>query len=76
VSLLLDTHIVLWWLADGPTLADEIKDCLDQELDVYVSSATRRLDLLADRQRRRLKGVVAVHTPARHRALKCRRSSP
>jgi PIN domain nuclease of toxin-antitoxin system len=40
VSLLLDTHVVLWWLADDPTLADEIKDRLDQELDVYVSSAT------------------------------------
>ncbi|GIF75994.1 type II toxin-antitoxin system VapC family toxin [Asanoa siamensis] len=40
MSLLLDTHIVLWWLADDPTLADEIKDRLDQELDVYVSAAT------------------------------------
>lgn len=40
MSLLLDTHIVMWWLTDDPTLADEIKDHLDQELDVYVSSAT------------------------------------
>ncbi|HYN96251.1 MAG TPA: type II toxin-antitoxin system VapC family toxin [Pilimelia sp.] len=40
MSLLLDTHIVMWWLTDDPTLADEIKDRLDQELDVYVSSAT------------------------------------
>jgi PIN domain nuclease of toxin-antitoxin system len=40
VSLLLDTHVVLWWLADDPTLADEIKDRLDHEPDVYVSSAT------------------------------------
>jgi PIN domain nuclease of toxin-antitoxin system len=40
VSLLLDTHVVLWWLSDDPTLADEIKDRLDHEPDVYVSPAT------------------------------------
>jgi PIN domain nuclease of toxin-antitoxin system len=31
VSLLLDTHVVLWWLTDDATLADEIKDRLDPE---------------------------------------------
>jgi PIN domain nuclease of toxin-antitoxin system len=40
VSLLLDTHVVLWWLTDDPTLADEIKDRLDHEPNVYVSAAT------------------------------------
>jgi len=40
VSLLLDTHVVLWWLADDPTLADDIKDRLDHEPDIYVSAAT------------------------------------
>jgi PIN domain nuclease of toxin-antitoxin system len=40
VSLLLDTHIVLWWLSDDPTLAADIKDRLDHEPDVYVSAAT------------------------------------
>jgi PIN domain nuclease of toxin-antitoxin system len=40
VSLLLDTHVVLWWLADDPELADEIKDRLDHEPDVQVSAAT------------------------------------
>jgi len=40
MSLLLDTHIVLWWLADDPTLAAEIKDRLDHEPDVYISAAT------------------------------------
>jgi PIN domain nuclease of toxin-antitoxin system len=40
VSLLLDTHVVLWWLADDPQLADEIKDRLDHEPDVRVSAAT------------------------------------
>jgi PIN domain nuclease of toxin-antitoxin system len=40
VSLLLDTHVVLWWLSDDPTLAEDIKKRLDIEPDVYVSSAT------------------------------------
>ncbi|MFI6071882.1 type II toxin-antitoxin system VapC family toxin [Actinoplanes sp. NPDC051343] len=40
MSLLLDTHIVLWWLSDDPTLAGEIKNRLDHEPDVYVSAAT------------------------------------
>jgi hypothetical protein len=25
VSLLLDTHVILWWLTDDPTLSDEVK---------------------------------------------------
>lgn len=37
---LLDTHVVLWWLADDPTLSDEIKSMIDEEPDVYVSAAT------------------------------------
>jgi PIN domain nuclease of toxin-antitoxin system len=40
VSLLLDTHVVLWWLADDPGLAEEIKDRLDHEPDVRVSAPT------------------------------------
>ncbi len=40
MSLLLDTHVVLWWLADDPSLPDEIKTRLDHEPDVYVSAAT------------------------------------
>ena len=40
MSLLLDTHVVLWWLADDPTLAADIKERLDHEPDVYVSPAT------------------------------------
>ena len=39
-GLLLDTHIVLWWLADDPTLAADLKDRLDHEPDIYVSAAT------------------------------------
>ena len=40
MGLLLDTHVVLWWLADDPALSDEVKDRLDHEPDVYVSAAT------------------------------------
>lgn len=40
MSLLLDTHVVLWWLTDDPTLAAEIKERLDHEPDVYISPAT------------------------------------
>lgn len=40
MSLLLDTHIVLWWLTDDATLADGIKARLDHEPDVFVSAAT------------------------------------
>ncbi|MFF5291342.1 type II toxin-antitoxin system VapC family toxin [Paractinoplanes globisporus] len=40
MSLLLDTHVVLWWLSDDPTLAAELKDRLDHEPDVYISAAT------------------------------------
>ena len=40
MSLLVDTHVVLWWLTDDKTLGDDIKDRLDHELDVYVSAAS------------------------------------
>jgi PIN domain nuclease of toxin-antitoxin system len=40
MSLLLDTHVVLWWLTDDPGLPEEIKDRLDHEPDVRVSAAT------------------------------------
>jgi PIN domain nuclease of toxin-antitoxin system len=40
MSLLLDTHVVLWWLADDPDLPEEIKDRLDHEPDIRVSTAT------------------------------------
>lgn len=40
MSLLLDTHVILWWLTDDPTLSDEVKARLDDEPDVYVSPAS------------------------------------
>ena len=40
MRVLLDTHVVLWWLSDDPALADDIKGLLDAEPDAYVSAAT------------------------------------
>ncbi|WP_433209422.1 type II toxin-antitoxin system VapC family toxin [Dactylosporangium sp. CS-047395] len=40
MSLLLDTHVVLWWLADDPTLDSDFKDRLDHDPEVYVSAVT------------------------------------
>ena len=37
--LLLDTHVVLWWLADDPTLSGELKVMIDEEVDVFASAA-------------------------------------
>jgi PIN domain nuclease of toxin-antitoxin system len=40
MRLLLDTHVILWWLDDSPELSDEIKDLLDTEPSVYVSAVS------------------------------------
>ena len=40
MSLLLDTHVVLWWLTDDRELSDDVKQRLDHEPVVHVSAAT------------------------------------
>jgi PIN domain nuclease of toxin-antitoxin system len=40
MRLLLDTHVVIWWLADDPTLSEEVKLLLDDEPDAFLSAAT------------------------------------
>jgi PIN domain nuclease of toxin-antitoxin system len=40
VRLLVDTHVVLWWLLDDPTLPADVKDMLDHEPDAFLSAAT------------------------------------
>ena len=40
MSLLLDTHVVLWWLLDAAALDERFKARLDDEPDVYVSAAS------------------------------------
>ncbi len=38
--LLLDTHVLLWWLVGSPELSSELRETIDTELEVYVSSAS------------------------------------
>ncbi len=41
MSLLLDTHALLWWLSDAPTLSNEARDSIgDPSRVVFVSAAT------------------------------------
>ncbi|WNM29764.1 type II toxin-antitoxin system VapC family toxin [Streptomyces sp. Li-HN-5-11] len=40
MRLLLDTHVVLWWLGDSAELSGGIKDLLDTEPAVYVSAVS------------------------------------
>jgi PIN domain nuclease of toxin-antitoxin system len=40
MALLLDTHVVLWWLEDDAKLDSATKDRLDVDSEVFVSSAT------------------------------------
>jgi PIN domain nuclease of toxin-antitoxin system len=41
VSLLLDTHVLLWWLADDPRLGDPMRDAIrDPHTPVAVSAAS------------------------------------
>lgn len=40
MSLLLDTHALLWWLAAEPSLSSEAREAIATEPDVFVSAAT------------------------------------
>lgn len=40
MRLLLDTHVILWWLTDDPALSDDLKERIDHDPDIYVSAAT------------------------------------
>jgi PIN domain nuclease of toxin-antitoxin system len=40
MALLLDTHVVLWWLEDDAKLDLATKDRLDVDSEIFVSSAT------------------------------------
>jgi PIN domain nuclease of toxin-antitoxin system len=40
MRLLLDTHILLWWLGDDERLADKARDFIDQSEAVFVSAAS------------------------------------
>jgi len=41
MSLLLDTHVLLWWLAEDVSLSEHVADVIDTEkAEVFVSSVT------------------------------------
>lgn len=40
MRLLLDTHVILWWLDDSPELTDETKNLIDTEPAVYLSAVS------------------------------------
>lgn len=40
MRLLVDTHVVLWWLLDDDSLSADVKDMLDHEPDACLSAAT------------------------------------
>lgn len=40
MALLLDTHVVLWWLQDDDTLDSATKERLDVDPEIFVSAAT------------------------------------
>ena len=40
MNLLLDTNVLLWWLADSPRLSDDARKMITLSAVVYVSAAT------------------------------------
>ena len=40
MRLLLDTHVILWWLMDDDTLSADTKELIDTETDVFISAAS------------------------------------
>ena len=40
MRLLLDTHTLLWWLADDPRLHAEVRDHVAESEEVFVSTAS------------------------------------
>ena len=43
MQLLLDTHALIWWLANNPTLSDQAKDAIaDLDNVIFVSTPSSR----------------------------------
>ena len=40
MRLLLDTHVILWWLLDDDALSVDTKELIDTETDVFISAAS------------------------------------
>ena len=76
MRLLLDTHVLLWWLADDRRLKNPERVAIaDAEASVYISAATlweiaitkqsRRLDVDIDALERELAAGALVELPVR-----------
>lgn len=69
MKLLIDTHVVVWWLLDSPTLSDETKDLLDTEALAYVSAVTP-WELAVKQALGKLEGPADLPERAQHCQLK------
>ncbi|CAM2905990.1 hypothetical protein SKPI104516_08950 [Skermania piniformis] len=43
MRLPLDTHVLLWWLADDPALGSQVEESIDTEDEVFFSAAARTM---------------------------------
>jgi PIN domain nuclease of toxin-antitoxin system len=66
MNLLLDTHVLLWWMADDPALGDRARDAVaDPGNGVWVSAASAwEIAIKAGLGRLTLPGPVAEVLPA------------
>lgn len=66
MNLLLDTHVLLWWMADDPALGDQARDAVaDPGNGVWVSAASAwEIAIKAGLGRLTLPGPVAKVLPA------------
>jgi Uncharacterized protein conserved in bacteria len=66
MNLLLDTHVLLWWMADDPALGDRARDAIaDPANGVWVSAASAwEIAIKAGLGRLTLPGPVAEVLPA------------
>ena len=84
MRLLLDTHILLWWLADDPALSKRARSLIaNPESEVFVSAATAweiaikraigKLDFPADRLSEILAeaGIAPLAVTVDHAILAC-----
>lgn len=65
MNLLLDTHVLLWWMADDPALGDRVREVIaDPRNDVWVSAASVwEIAIKAALGRLQLPGPVADVVP-------------
>jgi PIN domain nuclease of toxin-antitoxin system len=60
VSLLLDTHVLLWWLQDDPRLCDRARQTIADRGDVVAASAASVWEIGVKRATGRLKAPAQI----------------